>query len=261
MKKLTIFLLISFLLHAMLVLIGPKPSEPKQKDITRVEIVPKEEIAKAPPSATPQITDPVPPEDVKPVTPAVPKEPQPTQPVRPSETPTPDPEPIPDSEYIIKPKRYDPDNPPPIASFEDFLRERDKNSSSMGPDRPVDDIVRDWLEKHGQDDIVSFHNIAVKYDSYFYKFSRALYSVWRYPDESARKGESGIVRITFSILKDGTITNLSMIESSGYQALDREVMRTLRTMEKVPLPASFNKEQLNINGFFIYSLNGSYILY
>jgi protein TonB len=75
------------------------------------------------------------------------------------------------------------------------------------------------------------------------------------------RGEAWIVRVSFSIMKDGRLTNVVMVESSGYPALDREVMRTLKTMPPTPLPDSFGLNVMHINGYFIYSLTGEYRLY
>jgi len=80
--------------------------------------------------------------------------------------------------------------------------------------------------------------------------------VWRYPEESAMNGEQGVVRIKFSILKDGTITNINIISSSGYSRLDQEAVNALKTMGQVPLPDAFGLNILNVDGYFIYSLGG-----
>jgi protein TonB len=108
---------------------------------------------------------------------------------------------------------------------------------------------------------MSFNRMWYKFDSYFYAFSRSLYREWEYPKESARKGESGIVRVNFSITKEGKVTNVALVETSGYPALDREVLRALRNMDNVPLPDSMGLNMLHVNGHFIYSLQGLYRLY
>ena len=103
--------------------------------------------------------------------------------------------------------------------------------------------------------------MLAKYDSYFNRFARSLYGEWKYPIDSAQRGEKGIVRVTFSITREGKIINVNLLESSGYPALDREVLRTLRDMADVPLPESYEGELLNINGYFIYTQQGGYRLY
>jgi protein TonB len=118
------------------------------------------------------------------------------------------------------------------------------------------DVVEDIAKKEKKNDEVNFNKFEVKYTSYFYKFKRQLYNVWRYPQESAMNGEQGTVRIRFSILKDGSITNINIISSSGYSRLDQEAVNALKTMGQVPLPDAFGLNILNVDGYFIYSLGG-----
>lgn len=116
-------------------------------------------------------------------------------------------------------------------------------------------------QKEGED-TASYNEFEEKYASYFSKFRRRVYQLWRYPQSSAQRGEQGIVKVSFSILKDGSVVNIRMIKSSGYPELDREVMRVLKNIGKIPLPKSYNLEQLNIDeANFIYSIDGSIIRY
>jgi len=89
------------------------------------------------------------------------------------------------------------------------------------------------------EDEVNIEAMKFKYYSYFYKFKRLLYQVWEYPTKSIYNGEEGIVRIRFSILRDGTITNVRIVESSGYPDLDSAAVKALKTMKGVPLPDSY----------------------
>ena len=268
MKKSVIFVTLSILFHMPVMLLTFQPAKIKIETVTPIEIVSKEkpQIAEAPPKPQPETPRP----------PPAPPIPTPREPLL--VKPPPEPEIIikDDGENgddhipaqlsnkpVIVPKTVSPDNPPPPMTPNEFLNER-KNSELFGPDRNIRDIVRDYLgqlQSPPGEDSVSFNNMSVKYDSYFYKFSRALYGVWRYPPDAAKRGESGIVRVTFAINKDGSITDVNMIESSGYPALDREVMRTLRNMPKVELPESYELNVLHVNGYFIYSLTGEYRLY
>ena len=105
------------------------------------------------------------------------------------------------------------------------------------------------------EDTASYNKFEERYASYFFKFKQRVYQLWDYPAQSVARGESGVVKMTFSILKDGSIVNIRMIESSGYPNLDREVMRVLKNMGKVPLPESYELNQLNIDeAYFIYTI-------
>jgi protein TonB len=300
MKKLILFILISLLFHSVLLLVKlatPLPSKPTVVEIVSrdpVEPQTPEPPREVSPPESVDVPDIQPPDHIIPNTP----EPDTSVPVRmegtPSPnlydpeptTPTPEPQPTPEppagaqtppdtidttepevaiARPAIVPIRPDPDNPPAPYSISEFLEEQNRQDSAAGPNRRAEDIIKDWLDTNpmlgpGEDE-VTFSNMNAKYDSYFYKFGRSLYGTWQYPPEAAARGESGIVRVKFSIMPDGTITNINLVNSSGYPALDREVMRTLRGMNTVPLPPSYGLKVLHVNGHFIYSLTGEYRLY
>ena len=270
MKKLAIFTIVSVLLHALILILPlPERDKPVQKP-TVVEVISTKPAEKptlpVPPAETPvQETpeEPQPPHSVIPNTPP----PEENIPVRLTpEVPSPD-EPSTDRPQapVITPRPPSLESPPEPYSLGEFLSEQLRQEERMGPDRSERDIIRDYLNNTPLlppgEDLVSFRNMRDKYDSYFYRFSRSLYAEWRYPPAAAARGESGVVRGSFTILPDGKITNLNMIQSSGYPELDREVMRTLRSMAPVSLPPAYELEQLHVNGFFIYSLTGEYRLY
>jgi protein TonB len=282
-KKLAICISISLLLHASLLLVKfSAPAAPSSPPV-KIDIIPKEPQAQAtpPPPATPPVVaestpppvrpkpQPTPPKEVIPETPAEPDlpaevaepidpvEPKPAQPETQPATPA-----QPAAITPIVPRQYNPDNPPAPMSLKEMLQEQQNaQTGATQPDRNMQDVVREQLAKDAKDDSVSFTNIEARYESYFYKFARAVYGEWKYPRAAAGRGEQGIVRVTFSIAKDGKIMNINLLETSGYQDLDREVLRMLRALPPVPLPESYEPAMLNINGFFIYSQSGQYRLY
>ncbi len=119
----------------------------------------------------------------------------------------------------------------------------------------LDNILNEKKVQPKGEDTASYNKFEERYASYFFKFKQRVYQLWDYPAQSVARGESGVVKMTFSILKDGSIVNIRMIESSGYPNLDREVMRVLKNMGKVPLPESYELNQLNIDeAYFIYTI-------
>ena len=107
--------------------------------------------------------------------------------------------------------------------------------------------------KEGEDE-VNIEAMKFKYYSYFYKFKRLLYQVWEYPGSSIYNGEEGVVRIKFNILRDGKITNIRVVESSGYPDLDSAAVRALKIMKGVPLPGSYKLNILHVDGYFAYNI-------
>lgn len=123
----------------------------------------------------------------------------------------------------------------------------------------IDRIANAKKEQPKGEDSASYNVFEERYASYFAKFRRRIYQLWEYPTDSKQKGETGVVKLSFSILKDGSIVNIRMLESSGYPNLDREVMRVIKNMGKVPLPESYELNQLNVEeAYFIYSIGGGY---
>ncbi|WP_273265682.1 TonB family protein [Flexistipes sinusarabici] len=125
------------------------------------------------------------------------------------------------------------------------------------------EIIQDYAEgekkqKKGEDS-VNFNSMENKYASYFYKFRRSLYQVWTYPRNSIMNNEQGRVRIQFSIQKDGSITNIRVVSSSGYPDLDRAAVDALKNMGKVPFENSFDINVLHVDGYFYYRLGGRFI--
>lgn len=106
-------------------------------------------------------------------------------------------------------------------------------------------------EKPGED-TASYMKFEARYASYFGKFRRRVYQIWQYPQGSRMRGETGVVHVAFSILKSGKIVNIRMLESSGYPELDREVLRVLKSIEGIPLPSSYNLNQLNVSDAYFY---------
>ena len=118
----------------------------------------------------------------------------------------------------------------------------------------------DAVKSDKGDDVIDLQAVEYKYASYFSKFKRLVENNWNYPRPAAMRGQQGSVRVSFSILKDGTITDLKFLNSSGYPLLDREVKRLLTEMKAYPLPKSWKKDRIKIEGNFIYKLYGGYIL-
>lgn len=119
----------------------------------------------------------------------------------------------------------------------------------------IERIANQKKEQPEGQDSASYEKFEGKYASYFAKFKNSVYQVWQYPNVSIANRETGVVQVSFSILKDGSIVNIKVLRTSGYPALDREVMRVLKTMRQTPLPSSYNLEQLNIDDAnFIYTI-------
>lgn len=81
-------------------------------------------------------------------------------------------------------------------------------------------------------------------------FQRALQShiarYQHYPDRARREHAEGIVSLLFSMRRDGSVTNVWIVSSSGYTLLDGAAIETIRNAQPMPRIPVELPEQLTI---------------
>lgn len=76
---------------------------------------------------------------------------------------------------------------------------------------------------------------------------RRLQHYKRYPKEAQARNEQGVVLLNFSLDRNGHVLAHSIARSSGYAALDEEVMAMIMRAEPLPsFPASMPQAQLDL---------------
>jgi protein TonB len=68
----------------------------------------------------------------------------------------------------------------------------------------------------------------------------------RYPDWARRERAQGIVRLLFSMQRDGSVTGVQIVSSSGYTSLDAAAIETIRSAQPMPRIPSELPQQLSI---------------
>ena len=284
-SRLIWFILISFMVHILLIAFVKFDGEHEEerKEPINIEIIEKEPapqpvpvrpVSPAPPEPRPA---PVPvPDDTK--TEMIPEDsvaPKPSEAPKsgaeeerrskaPEKGATP---PMPPQEPVReRPKPELPDKPVlPGMGFPDKLpsapMDREARDRILNPTDIIDRTAREGGKDAEGEESVSMQQVKARYTSYFYKFRRQLYQTWTYPKQAAMKGEQGTVRIKFAIHKDGKITDIQVVRSSGYPDLDNEAVRALRSMGGVPLPDSYDLSVLRVDGYFIYYIGGAIDIY
>jgi protein TonB len=58
----------------------------------------------------------------------------------------------------------------------------------------------------------------------------------RYPADARARGDTGLVRVTFTIDREGRVLESHLAQSSGFPALDQEVLTMLTRAQPVPRP-------------------------
>jgi len=90
--------------------------------------------------------------------------------------------------------------------------------------------------------------------SYLQGLKSKIYHKWGYPEAAAKEGQSGRLWVRFIIKKDGTLEDAILIKSSGYPMLDDAALSAIRLAAPFyPFPTSFGSlEKITINASFEY---------
>jgi protein TonB len=108
---------------------------------------------------------------------------------------------------------------------------------------------------------LTFDTSEFKHRGYLRMLKEKIEQVWKYPKEAARLGISGDLRVKFIIKRDGKLGEVEVSRTSGYRYLDEAVIKALKDGEPYwPLPDDWEKEDLEINGHFLYIFGGTHIM-
>ncbi len=108
---------------------------------------------------------------------------------------------------------------------------------------------------------LTFDAPELKHRGFMRKLKEKIESVWKYPEEAARRGISGDLYISFSIHKNGSLGEVKLERTSGYSDLDKAAMKALRDAAPYwPLPDDLKEDELSITGHFIYVFGTPYIM-
>jgi protein TonB len=123
-------------------------------------------------------------------------------------------------------------------------------------------IERDWRRKYRADvergDTVWMDTQQDLLISFMRRFRNNIYGVWNYPEPARRVGQQGSCLLRITVDRNGNVTDVSLMESSGYRVLDDEAIRAVRKGASYgPLPRAYPNEYLHIMAFFQYHMSGT----
>lgn len=105
-------------------------------------------------------------------------------------------------------------------------------------------------------DRVDMNTTNFRYLSYFTGLRKQIEMVWVYPSEAVRRGLQGAVQLEMIIEKDGRVSSVRIVNSSGYVTLDENMVKTIKLASPfAPLPKTWGKERLVVTGSFHYILS------
>lgn len=143
-------------------------------------------------------------------------------------------------------------------------REKPRNNyERLLPDKTSDVFSKPtggYME-HIDDDIaegdrIDMNTTSFRYISYFSGLRKQIELVWIYPSEAIRRGLQGAVHLEMTIEKDGRVSKVKVVRSSGYSSLDDNMLKTIKLAAPfAPLPKGWRKERLVVTGSFHYVLS------
>lgn len=120
--------------------------------------------------------------------------------------------------------------------------------------KDLDKIAKVFTEKEmPKRDTVSINTDDLRYLSYMLRLKQRIELIWRYPPEAVAAGIHGDLLLNFTIRQDGQLTDVTLIQSSGYRVLDEEAIQAVRAAAPyAPLPESWHQDRITVTGNFIY---------
>ncbi len=271
------FLTLSLLLHLLLLYLVPRhallPAAPKEEAPVEVEMRPPQpkerelELPKTPDQVRTQPAKRLGPsnqqvkketaprgkdfEDRTPSAPTPPPRPQQQARMQPAQPPA-----APAEQHPVRPESSAPPPqttakvPEKLPSLQDLL---------TLPKTTTNRMVSELREKYRADveegNAVWLDTEKDLLNSFFQRFKDGIYRVWNYPQQAAERGEEGVCLLKITILHDGSVTNVQLMDSSGSPALDNEAIAAVRRGGPYGnLPRSYQEKELNIFAFFRYNL-------
>jgi periplasmic protein TonB len=114
------------------------------------------------------------------------------------------------------------------------------------------DYINDNMETGER---VDLNTTNFRYIAYFTSIRKAFELVWTYPSEAVQRGLQGEVKVEFTILKDGSVARIKVLDGSGHRILDDAVVEAIHLAAPfTPLPSGMKKERLTVVGSFRYVL-------
>ena len=126
----------------------------------------------------------------------------------------------------------------------------DRPQATLGE---VEDTVPSSFEAEAT---VSLDSQELKYVSYLSKIKGKIEPKWNYPEKAQSIGLQGKLALCFSIVRDGHLDRLKLLNSSGHSLLDEEALKAVKgAAPYYPLPDRLKISRLNILATFEYRIS------
>lgn len=96
-----------------------------------------------------------------------------------------------------------------------------------------------------------------RYVSYASLIKGRIGSQWKYPSAARDRLIEGQLMVLFSLVREGEVIEIGVINPSGYKVLDEEAVRAIKAAAPFPpFPGHVTVKRLNIQASFDYRLTG-----
>ena len=106
-------------------------------------------------------------------------------------------------------------------------------------------------------DTISLDTKDKRYVSYARLIKGRIGSQWRYPSAARARLIEGQLMVLFSLVREGEVIEIRLLDPSGHKILDEEAVRAIRAAAPFPpFPNHVTVKRLNIQASFDYRLTG-----
>lgn len=96
-----------------------------------------------------------------------------------------------------------------------------------------------------------YNETSVDFAPFMKKLQREIKLNWKPP----KKNKSNRVVLLFTVSKNGKVSNIKVLKSSGYEDVDKSAIKAVKdTAPFDPLPAEFEDNQVDIQFTFDYNI-------
>lgn len=96
-------------------------------------------------------------------------------------------------------------------------------------------------------------DFASRFGAYVFGVQQRISSEWLQSSVDPTLSYAPRVRVTFNILRNGTIANIQIIQSSNNRSLDTSALRAVQSSSPLqPLPAAYSGSYVNVEFYFDY---------
>jgi protein TonB len=107
-----------------------------------------------------------------------------------------------------------------------------------------------------REDTIMLNTKNSKYTPYSSRIKRKIELAWEYPNKAREEEIQGRLTLIFSILRNGDLAGLQLLQSSGFQVLDNGAFNAVRLAAPYyPIPQTTGVTKLNIIATFEYRVN------